>query len=74
MFSQFPAQEYAWNFADEILLGNMAVDPHSHNVRAKVTRTPLATPLSLSHGSLSRLSLGHTALAQRARQGTDNTL
>ena len=25
-----PLQEYAWNFADEILLGNLAVDTGSH--------------------------------------------
>ena len=30
-FSQFPAQEYAWNLADEILLGNMNVDTSSNN-------------------------------------------
>ena len=30
-FSQFPSQEYAWNLADEILLGNMNVDTSSNN-------------------------------------------
>jgi hypothetical protein len=30
-FSQFPLQEYAWNLADEILLGNMNVDTSSNN-------------------------------------------
>ena len=39
-FSQFPSQEYAWNLADEILLGNMMVDTSSNNKYVHVFHAP----------------------------------
>ena len=37
-FQQYPAPEYAWNTADEILLGNIELDMTNDNVKAKRLR------------------------------------
>ena len=37
-FQQYPTPEYAWNTADEILLGNIELDMNNDNVKAKRLR------------------------------------